>query len=201
MFNSLSGTLTYKGIDNIYLLNSCGIEWDITVSAKTLQALPQVGDECQVYTYYLHTENMVKLYGFFTKDERTFFLELNKVNGIGPKQAMKMLSSISAKQMAEALDKDDVALLSEIPGVGKKTAQKLMLAMRGKLVMDDELTAAPAGNPKFADIVNALSDMGFEYKKALKAVEEVARDSDIMNMKDDEREKEIFKRAIVLLST
>ena len=201
MFNSLSGTLTYKGIDNIYLLNSCGIEWDITVSAKTLQALPPVGDECQVYTYYLHTENMVKLYGFFTKDERTFFLELNKVNGIGPKQAMKMLSSISAKQMAEALDKDDVALLSEIPGVGKKTAQKLMLAMRGKLVMDEELITAPAGNPKFGDIVNALSDMGFEYKKALKAVEEVARDSDIMNMKDDEREKEIFKRAIVLLST
>ncbi len=201
MFNSLSGTLTYKGIDNIYLLNSCGIEWDITVSAKTLQALPPVGDECQVYTYYLHTENMVKLYGFFTKDERTFFLELNKVNGIGPKQAMKMLSSISSKQMAEALDKDDVALLAGIPGVGKKTAQKLMLAMRGKLVMDDELTAAPAGNPKFADIVNALSDMGFEYKKALKAVEEVAKNSDIMNMKDDEREKEIFKRAIVLLST
>ena len=201
MFNSLSGTLTYKGIDNIYLLNSCGIEWDITVSAKTLQALPPVGDECQVYTYYLHTENMVKLYGFFSKDERTFFLELNKVNGIGPKQAMKMLSSISAKQMAEALDKDDVALLAGIPGVGKKTAQKLMLAMRGKLVMDEELAAAPAGNPKFADIVNALSDMGFEYKKALKAVEEVALDSDIMNMKDDEREKEIFKRAIVLLST
>ena len=201
MFNSLSGTLTYKGIDNIYLLNSCGIEWDITVSAKTLQALPPVGDECQVYTYYLHTENMVKLYGFFSKDERTFFLELNKVNGIGPKQAMKMLSSISAKQMAEALDKDDVALLAGIPGVGKKTAQKLMLAMRGKLVMDEELAAAPAGNPKFADIVNALSDMGFEYKKALKAVEEVAKNSDIMNMKDDEREKEIFKRAIVLLST
>ncbi|MBO7048812.1 MAG: Holliday junction branch migration protein RuvA [Spirochaetia bacterium] len=201
MFNSLSGTLTYKGIDNIYLLNSCGIEWDITVSAKTLQALPPVGDECQVYTYYLHTENMVKLYGFFSKDERTFFLELNKVNGIGPKQAMKMLSSISAKQMSEALDKDDVALLAGIPGVGKKTAQKLMLAMRGKLVMDEELAAAPAGNPKFADIVNALSDMGFEYRKALKAVEEVAKDSDIMNMKDDEREKEIFKRAIVLLST
>ncbi|MBQ3320505.1 MAG: Holliday junction branch migration protein RuvA [Spirochaetia bacterium] len=201
MFNSLSGTLTYKGIDNIYLLNSCGIEWDITVSAKTLQALPPVGDECQVYTYYLHTENMVKLYGFFSKDERTFFLELNKVNGIGPKQAMKMLSSISAKQMADALDKDDVALLSEIPGVGKKTAQKLMLAMRGKLVMDDDIAAAPAGNPKFADIVNALSDMGFEYKKALKAVEEVAKNSDIMNMKDDEREKELFKRAIVLLST
>ena len=201
MFNSLSGTLTYKGIDNIYLLNSCGIEWDITVSAKTLSALPPVGDECQVYTYYLHTENMVKLYGFFTKDERTFFLELNKVNGIGPKQAMKMLSSISAKQMAEALDKDDVALLAGIPGVGKTTAQKLMLAMRGKLVMDEELIAAPAGNPKFADIVNALSDMGFEYKKALKAVEEVAKNSDIMNMKEDEREKEIFKRAIVLLST
>ncbi len=201
MFNSLSGTLTYKGIDNIYLLNSCGIEWDITVSAKTLQALPPVGDECQVYTYYLHTENMVKLYGFFTKDERTFFLELNKVNGIGPKQAMKMLSSISARQMSEALDKDDVALLAGIPGVGKKTAQKLMLAMRGKLVMDEELAAAPACNPKFADIVNALSDMGFEYKKALKAVEEVAKNSDIMNMKDDEREKEIFKRAIVLLST
>ncbi|MBO7093737.1 MAG: Holliday junction branch migration protein RuvA [Spirochaetia bacterium] len=201
MFNSLSGTLTYKGIDNIYLLNSCGIEWDITVSAKTLQALPPVGDECQVYTYYLHTENMVKLYGFFSKDERTFFLELNKVNGIGPKQAMKMLSSISAKQMSEALDKDDVALLAGIPGVGKKTAQKLMLAMRGKLVMDEELAAAPTGNPKFADIVNALSDMGFEYRKALKAVEEVAKDSDIMNMKDDEREKEIFKRAIVLLST
>ncbi len=201
MFNSLSGTLTYKGIDNIYLLNSCGIEWDITVSAKTIQALPPVGDECQVYTYYLHTENMVKLFGFFSKEERTFFLELNNVNGIGPKQAMKMLSSISAKQMAEALDKNDVALLSGIPGVGKKTAQKLMLAMRGKLVMDEELVAAPAGNPKFADIVNALSDMGFEYKKALKAVEEVAKNSDIMNMKEDEREKEIFKRAIVLLST
>ena len=88
-----------------------------------------------------------------------------------------------------------------IPGVGKKTAQKLMLAMRGKLVMDEEISAAPAGNPKFADIVNALSDMGFDYKKAHKAVEEVAKSSDIMNMKDDEREKEIFKRAIVLLST
>jgi len=200
MFNSLSGTLTYKGIDNIYLLNSCGIEWDIAVSAKTLAALPAVGDECQVFTYYLHTENMVKLYGFFSKEERTFFLELNKVNGIGPKQAMKMLSSVSARQMSEALDKDDVDLLSGIPGVGKKTAQKIMLAMRGKLVLTDEV-ASSAGNPRFADIVNALSDMGFEYKKALKAVEEVAKNADIMDMRDDEREKEIFKRAIVLLST
>ena len=199
MFNSLSGTLTYKGIDCIYLLNSCGMEWDISVSAKTLAKLPEVGAECKVYIYYLHREDAVKLYGFASQEERAFFLELNKVNGIGPKQAMKMLSSISAKQMSEALDKDDVDLLSDIPGVGKKTAQKIMLALRGKLILDEQ--PASQGNPKFGDIVNALSDMGFDYKKALKAVEEVLKSSDIKNMKDDELEKEVFKRAIVLLST
>lgn len=199
MFNSLYGTLTHKGAENVFLLSPSGIEWDITVSTKTLGALPGNGEECRLYIYLLHREDAVKLFGFSSSDERLFFLELLKVSGIGPKQAMKMLSSVTVDQLAEALDRDDVELLAGIPGIGKKTAQKILLALRGKLVRTEE--EIPEEKHRFGDIVNALSDMGFDRRKAQKAVDEVLKNSDTKNMKEDELEKYLFKQAIVMLST
>lgn len=199
MFNSLYGKLTHKGADTVYLLGPSGIEWDITVSSKTLGALPGTGNDCRLFTYLLHREDAVKLYGFISDDERLFFLELLKVSGVGPKQAMKMLSSVTVDQLSVALDRDDVDLLSGIPGVGKKTAQKILLALRGKLVRGEE--TASSENHRFGDIINALSDMGFDYKKAQKAVDELLKNPDIKNIKEDELEKFLFKQAIVMLST
>lgn len=198
MFNALTGMLTSKGSDNVFLLNSSGIEWDISVSAKTLSFLPDEGEQCRLYIYFYHRDDAVKLYGFYSEEERLLFLELLKVNGIGVKQALKMLSFITAKELAEALDKEDIGMLSSIPGIGKKTAQKIFLTLKGKLVSPDE---ASAGKNRYGDIVDALYNMGFDYKKALKAVDEILKNPDIKNLKKEDMEKEIFKQAIVILSS
>lgn len=198
MFNSLSGLVTHKGAEDVCLLNSSGIEWDIAVSAKTLAMMPEEGTECRLFIYFLHREDSMKLYGFFTEDERSCFLELLKVNGIGTKQAMKMLSSVTVEQLVKALDKEDLAVLSGIPGIGKKTAQKILLSLRGRLVSPAE---EPETKSKYSDIVNGLADMGFDYKQTVKVVEQIMRDPEMQNLDAGELEKAVFKQAIVLLSS
>ena len=140
----------------------------------------------------------MSLFGFYSEEERKLFLELIKISGIGPKNGIRILSSISAEGFVKALESDDVALLSSLPGIGKKTAQKIILALRGKLLSDD--SENEKDNP-YRELAASLSDMGFDHKAALKAVKEISVNKDLSDLGPDEKEKEIFRRAIVSLSS
>ena len=189
MINSLTGTITYKGTSEVFLEN-LGIEWQISVSERTAGELPSPGEEVRVYTYLHHREDQMVLFGFAGVEERFLFHDLLRVAGIGPKQAIRILSGMSVDQFVKNLDADDVDALTRIPGLGKKTAQKIILTLRGRLTAqqsDDD------GEKPFGEIVTALVDMGFDRQSAARAVAKCSA--------DETDEKEIFRRAIVALSS
>ena len=189
MINSLTGIISHKGPEGIHL--SCGpIEWDIRMPLLSVQALPALGSETTIYTHLHHKEDLMRLYGFADPDERSLFTDLLKVTGVGPAQAVKILSGIGVERFVKAMEAGDVDTLSHIPGLGTKTAQKIILALKGKLSFVGE-EAAPAGN----EIVDSLVEMGFDRRKAQRAVEAVLSEIGA----DDE--KEVFRKALVSLST
>lgn len=196
MFNRILGTLTGRSNDSIYVLTG-GIEWDISVPSRTLRLFGESGSEVEVFVWLHHYEDGMRLFGFPSAHERSLFLELTKVEGIGPRQALKILSGISPEELTRALDTQDLAALKSIPGVGPKLAQKMVLALKGKLVESGE--DLPAGGTKsaFSDVVNSLADMGFD-RKAAEAAVKLHGAGQIPN---PESEKDVFRKALLELST
>ena len=156
MFNSISGTLTGKTAESIYIETN-GIEWEVFVSALSADRFGTAGSTVRVYTWLYHREDQMRLFGFLTPAERSLFLDLTKVDGIGPKQALKILSGLDSGALEAALEAGDVARLQSIPGIGKKTAQKMVLALKGQLTgLHDTGRAETAKKSEFEDIITAL---------------------------------------------
>lgn len=209
MFNSLTGIITGKLPQTLYLETN-GIEWELLVPDSSLDRLPPVGNQAKVYTWLLHREDSMKLFGFASLEERSLFLDLLKVDGVGAKGAVKMLSGISAAEFAAVLDEGNLAKLEKLPGVGKKTAQKMMLALKGKLTFSETsgFTARKAEkeNP-WIDVVTALTDMGYDRRQCEEAVEKLAAliiaEHEKSGKDTSNRaavEDELFRRAIVELA-
>jgi Holliday junction DNA helicase RuvA len=150
-----------------------------------------------VFAWLLHTEKDMRLFGFPTEAERAVFLQLIKVDGIGPKAALKILTGIPYAELAAALESEDLARLERVPGLGHKTSQKLVLALKGKLVHGAAGGSPPAEGPH-DDIVRALVEMGFERKASAAAVKAAAKETGALS--GQALEQEIFRRAIVALS-
>ena len=191
MFNSLTGEITFKG-DERLCLQIGGVEWELTASRKALERLPAVGQVARIYTHLVHREDAMRLYGFSDQAERALFLDLQKVDGVGPRGALKMLSGVDREQFAQALDRDDLDALSAVPGVGKKTAQKIILTLKGKLTPIGEGSSRSADD----DIANALVGMGFDRKIAKTAVAEAMKSVQGRGLKGEELERELFKVAL-----
>jgi Holliday junction DNA helicase RuvA len=198
MFNAISGTIAGKRFDTLFIEQG-GLEWEISVPAICIDDFGRLGDRTRVLTWLQHTEVQMRLYGFPDEATRLFFLELIKVDGIGPRQAMKILSGIPVSELSAALEKDDLEGIERAPGVGKKTAQKILLALKGKVVNPGVETLEPGSE---GELVRALSDMGYDPKKAQEVVSRIAKeiDSGKEKLAREDREKELFKRAILCLS-
>lgn len=196
MYNSLYGIFTGRSTSSLFLLNN-GIEWSLSASERTIQNASLIKDEIRIFTYLHHKEDTMALYGFINERERQVFLELNKVSGIGPRQALRMLSGIGTEELVAALDEGNTERLSMLPGIGKKTAAKIILALRGKL----ELETDSDQDDKFSELISALSDMGFDKKAVKKALNEISAKEKFSSMNNIELEKELFREAIVFLSS
>ena len=191
MINSIRGIVTEKQKESICLLCG-GLEWEISVSAMDIAGLPPAGEEGRVFTWLYHREDQVKLYGFAGEARRATFLELIKVDGVGPKGALKIMGGISQEELERALEAEDLSRREAVPGLGKKTAQKMILALRGKL-------AKPVTETHYGDLVEALTAMGYDRKAASDAL--VKAEAAIPpNAPGPEKEELLFKQAIVNLS-
>jgi holliday junction DNA helicase RuvA len=205
MFNSLSGRLSEKRADTI-CIDTGGVEWELAVPARSVDDFGRIGDEARAFTWLHHYEDGMRLYGFPSEADRAVFRELMKVEGIGPKQALRILSGIKPEALGAALDAEDLASLQRIPGVGPKLAQKMMLALKGKLVSGGEIGSRRPGEPsgRWSDVVRALADMGFDRKAAEKAVAEAAKKGEPAAggpaPEGPERERELFRAALLDLS-
>jgi Holliday junction DNA helicase RuvA len=196
MFNRIQGTLTGRSIDSVYILTG-GVEWDIAVPARASALFGVVGDSVEVFVWLHHYEDGMKLFGFPSAAERALFLDLIKVEGIGPKQGLRILSGISPADLAAALDAGDLAALQRISGVGPKLAQKMVLALKGKLIDTASGTDTPRTASPWNDVVSALADMGFDRK----AVEAAVRSNSGSIPAGVEGERELFRTVLLELSS
>ncbi|NLJ46716.1 MAG: Holliday junction branch migration protein RuvA [Treponema sp.] len=194
MFNSLRGTITEKRFDTLRVENN-GLEWEFSVPARSIDEFGSPGATTRVYIHLLHREDQMRLFGFPTERERGLFQELLKVEGIGPRQAVKILSGISPDDLEAALDSENLARLQQVPGLGAKTAQKLVFALKGKLPG----TAPLSSRGPWADVAQALADMGYDRKRADEAISRLA--GELGDFTGPEAEQELFRRAIRELSS
>ncbi|MDA3950180.1 MAG: Holliday junction branch migration protein RuvA [Spirochaeta sp.] len=205
MFNSLTGRLSGHEFPILHL-STGGIEWALEVSAATFQSAIAAAHDAdyRIYTYLHSREDLVRLYGFWSQAERHAFIELISVSGIGPRQALKILSGTSVESLGQSLEQGDVDALTRIPGLGKKTAQRLILQLKGHLVTGDSgggTGAATEGNALRRELLDALTEMGFDRATAGSVLETVAVEIGADPAAPDRaHEQELFRRAIVALS-
>jgi holliday junction DNA helicase RuvA len=165
----LAGKLAEKGADHA-VVDVGGVGYLVHLSAVTLALLPPQGGVVSLRTFMNVRQDAIDLFGFATEDEEGVFRALIDVKGVGPRAAQNILSGIDARELAQAVAAGDVARLTKVPGIGKKTAERLLLELKGKL---GALGAAP-GSEKASDVLNALLALGYSEKEALAATREVA---------------------------
>ena len=204
MFNSITGIITAKFPKQLFLENN-GIEWDICMPDSNLEMVGNVGSEAKVYTWLQHTDVVMCLYGFASSDERSLFLDLLKVDGVGPKGALKIMSSVSSSRLMEVLDNGDLEMLEKIPGVGKKTAGKMILTLKGKLKISENSGTVRVNVPSpFMDVIDSLASMGYDKRaveqKVAQLVEGLNTDASFAGKSQKEKEDIIFRRAVVELA-
>jgi Holliday junction DNA helicase RuvA len=195
MLNSLKGIVTGKEAGKFYL-ETGGLEWEIESSFTSISALPPEGSSARIFTYLYHREDAMRLFGFVSEEERFLFLDLMKVNGIGPKQALRILSGTTVEAFARILEGEDASGLSRIPGLGLKTAQKIILALKGKLSFRGEAEKAEEAG----ELALALEEMGFDRKKAVSVIKALNEELSAGGLSGVELEKECFRQAIIRLS-
>ena len=204
MFNSLNGIITGKYPQRL-TLETNGIEWDLTVPDSALDKIPAVGQTGRVYTWLQHSDVAMVLFGFASEADRALFFDLIKVDGIGPKGALKIMSNIASPDLARILDSGDLDSLQKVPGVGKKTAAKMLLQLKGKLTLQDEpLSAGGAKTVPYADVVSALVNMGYDRKIAEQAVQAVAKkvsqDPSFEKQAQAQKEDLVFRQSLMELA-
>jgi len=173
MIGRLTGTLLEK-LPPTICLDVQGVGYEIDVPMSTLYDLPDLGARVTLHTHLAIREDAHVLFGFLRAEERSAFRALIKVTGIGARTALAVLSGMSVQDLASAITRQETTLLTRVPGIGKKTAERLLLELRGKLGAD--LGSAPGTvHSGRDDIVNALLALGYssaETQKAIKALPE-----------------------------
>lgn len=178
MISRLTGVVAEKGADHV-VLDVNGVGYRVQLSAVSLSALPASGERASVRTHTHVREDALQLYGFASEEEESVFLELIAVKNVGPKAALNILSGIEARELARAVADGDVARLTKVPGVGKKTAERLVVELREKLVALARAAApkaAPAGGA-LEQLEQALLGLGFKPAQAGAAVDAVREDA------------------------
>ena len=202
MINAITGRITKIAPDYAYILCPSGVEYRVEISANAsalLAALPDK-ENARVLCYLQHREDAMTLFGFYSEEERFCFEQLQTVPGIGARQAQRILSGITVQNLVKALDAQDVKTLGKVPGIGPKTAQKLVLQLRNVLVLDEEEEAGSRAESsgQFRDLVDSLAEMGFERKQIVRVLSEVRGENALILQDKDPREAESFLFPLVL---
>lgn len=182
MIASLRGKLIYKQPYNI-IIEVGGVGYSINVPLNTLSALPEEGKDIFIYVYTHVRQDTLQLYGFLSNDEKKIFVALLGISGIGPKMALNILSGIPYDKLLHAIEKEDIALLCKIPGLGKKTAHRLILELKEKIP-----STAETFSKLFEDTLSALINLGYKksvakeslekaYKKGFDNIEDLLKES------------------------
>lgn len=170
MIGQLRGTLRSKHPPQV-LVDVGGVAYEVDVPMSTFYHLPATGAEVTLHTHFLVREDAQVLYGFATLEERTAFRELIRISGVGARTALAVLSGMSVADLAHAVAAQETGRLVKVPGIGKKTAERLLLELKGRLAepLPGATAFAPQGGDA-ADILNALLALGYSEKEASAAI-------------------------------
>lgn len=153
MFSYIVGTIEYKG-DNLLILDNNNIGYELTISNNTLMSLPNLGESIKIHTYVHFKEDGISIYGFENLDEKEMFLKLINISGVGPKAAISILSGLTPSALSIAIIKQDDKSIASIKGIGKKTAERIVLELKDKVNVTGE-------------IANIQIEKDIEYSSAL----------------------------------
>jgi holliday junction DNA helicase RuvA len=173
MIGRLTGTILEKGTDNV-LLNVGGVGYEVTLPLSTLAALPADGEEVTLYIHTHVREDDLRLFGFETRNDKTAFLTMLKVSGVGPKLALAILGALSGPELARVIDESDIRRLTAIPGIGKKSAERLVLELSGKLKQSGA-TAPIAAGGVYTELGFALQNLGFKAQAVDRVLADIRR--------------------------
>ena len=170
MIGRISGILLDK-TPPLALIDCNGVGYECEVPMSTFYLLPQVGDKVTLLTHFVVREDAQLLFGFGTNQERLMFRQLLKVNGIGAKSALAILSGLSIDELIQAVSFQEAGLLTRVPGIGKKTAERLLLELKDKFTLDSALRIKGSGITSISqDVLNALIALGYNERESLNAV-------------------------------
>lgn len=175
MIGKLTGTLLEKNPPQV-LIDCAGVGYEVQVPMSTFYNLPAMGERLSLLTQFIVREDAQLLYGFATVPERAAFRELIKVSGIGPRMALGILSGMDVGDLAQAITLQETGRLVKVPGIGKKTAERLLLELKGKLGADMGSARAHASTPAQVDILQALLALGYNDKEAAAALKALPGD-------------------------
>jgi Holliday junction DNA helicase RuvA len=168
MIGRLTGTLAAKSPPQL-LVDAGGVGYEVDVPMSTFYNLPAVGERITLLTHFVVREDAQQLFGFLTGDERSTFRLLIKISGVGPRTALSILSGLSVAELAQAIAAQEPGRLVKVPGIGKKTAERLLLELKGKLGPDLALPASTLSDAQ-GDIVQALVALGYNDRDAAAAL-------------------------------
>ena len=175
MIGRIAGTLIEKNPPHL-LVDCHGVGYEIDVPMSTFYNLPATGEKVVLLTQQIVREDAHLLYGFLTTQERSTFRELIKISGVGPRTALAILSGLSVPELAAAISRQESGRLQKVPGIGKKTAERLLLELKGKLGADLGLPSAQVASEAQVDIVQALMALGYNEKDAAAALKKLPAD-------------------------
>ncbi len=166
----------------VLLVNVNGVGYELEVPVSTLADLPELGEIASLFVHMVVREDAQLLFGFSTKEQRDLFRSLIKVNGVGPKVALAVLSTLSASELVAAMANDDITQLCKVPGIGKKTAQRLVVEMKdrlekefGDIANQDSVSGTPVQNDS-QDAIAALIALGYKPSEATQVVKSLPAD-------------------------
>ena len=173
MIARITGTLVDRGLDAV-VVDVGGVGYEIAVTPRTLSDLPGIGEEVVLHTHLHVREDQMALFGFDTMADKDLFSILLGVSGVGPKVAMAILGTLTSERLRVAVASDDVATLTDVPGLGKRSAQKLMLELRPKLELPD--AEVLSGGTSVAEVRQALDGLGYQSAEIREAMRELPGD-------------------------
>lgn len=175
MIGKLTGTLADKNPPQL-LVDCHGVGYEVDVPMSTFYNLPGLGEKVSLLTHFVVREDAQILYGFGTPGERDAFRQLIKISGVGPRTALSVLSGMSVNELAQAITQQEPGRLVKVPGIGKKTAERLLLELKGKLGAEIDLLRPAAASDAQADIQQALLALGYNDKEAAAALKALPPD-------------------------
>lgn len=177
MIGRISGILVEKNPPQV-VVDVAGVGYDIDVPMSTFYNLPKLQEKVALFTHLVVREDAHLLYGFGTESERATFRQLLKVSGVGPKVALAVLSGMSVNDLAEAVMTQESGRLTKVPGIGKKTAERLLLELKDRLKVDVRISVGGevSAISSASDILNALISLGYNDKEALYAIKQLPKD-------------------------